>query len=52
MDAQSIAQSVREAMWRGDHVLLAPPFIIADGEIDTLVERLRRAVDLATGAAG
>ncbi len=31
----------------GDHVLLAPPFIITDDELDLLVERLQRAVDLA-----
>ena len=30
---------------RGDHVLLAPPFIITDDEIDLLVERLAIAVD-------
>jgi len=33
----------------GDHVLLAPPFIIADAELDALVERLKRAIDNATG---
>jgi adenosylmethionine-8-amino-7-oxononanoate aminotransferase len=31
----------------GDHVLLAPPFIVNDDELDTLVERLRDAVDAA-----
>jgi adenosylmethionine-8-amino-7-oxononanoate aminotransferase len=30
---------------QGDHVLLAPPFIITDEEIDVLVERLQQAVD-------
>ena len=30
---------------RGDHVLLAPPFIISDDELDLLVERLVEAVD-------
>jgi len=30
---------------RGDHVLLAPPFIISDDELDQLVERLVGAVD-------
>jgi len=30
---------------RGDHVLLAPPFIISDDELDLLIERLVRAVD-------
>ena len=27
---------------RGDHVLLAPPFIVTDDELDLLVERLHR----------
>jgi adenosylmethionine-8-amino-7-oxononanoate aminotransferase len=31
----------------GDHVLLAPPFIVSDDELDTLVTRLRDAVDAA-----
>lgn len=31
----------------GDHVLLAPPFIISDGEIGELCERLSTAVELA-----
>jgi adenosylmethionine-8-amino-7-oxononanoate aminotransferase len=35
---------------RGDHVLLAPPYIVEDGEIDEIVERLGEAVDAATGA--
>ncbi len=30
---------------RGDHVLLAPPFIVDGGTIDTIVERLGEAVD-------
>jgi adenosylmethionine-8-amino-7-oxononanoate aminotransferase len=34
----------------GDHVLLAPPFIISDGELDLLVERLREAIDRAVRA--
>jgi hypothetical protein len=33
---------------RGDHVLLAPPFIIDSGAIDTIVERLGDAIDAAT----
>ena len=38
---------------RGDHVLLAPPFIVSDDEIDLLVERLVEAVDTAiAGASG
>jgi adenosylmethionine-8-amino-7-oxononanoate aminotransferase len=31
----------------GDHVLLAPPFIATEGDIDTIVERLGDAVDAA-----
>ncbi|HEY0439133.1 MAG TPA: aminotransferase class III-fold pyridoxal phosphate-dependent enzyme, partial [Xanthobacteraceae bacterium] len=34
----------------GDHVLLAPPFIIDAQEIDTVVERLGDAVDAAMPA--
>ena len=32
---------------RGDHVLLAPPFICRERDIDTIVERLGDAVDAA-----
>jgi adenosylmethionine-8-amino-7-oxononanoate aminotransferase len=32
---------------RGDHVLLAPPFIVNDAELDAIVDRLRQAVDAA-----
>ncbi|MEW5879952.1 MAG: aspartate aminotransferase family protein [Pseudomonadota bacterium] len=32
---------------RGDHVLLAPPFIVTDEELDLLIERLVEAVDVA-----
>lgn len=32
----------------GDHVLLAPPFICTDRDLDLIVERLARAIDLAT----
>jgi adenosylmethionine-8-amino-7-oxononanoate aminotransferase len=35
----------------GDHVLLAPPFMIGDGELQLLVERLWQAIDAATRAA-
>jgi adenosylmethionine-8-amino-7-oxononanoate aminotransferase len=31
----------------GDHVLLAPPFIISDDELDQLTERLAGAIDAA-----
>ncbi|MBV8104389.1 MAG: aspartate aminotransferase family protein [Hyphomicrobiales bacterium] len=33
----------------GDHVLLAPPFIVNAGQIETIVERLGEAVDAALG---
>jgi adenosylmethionine-8-amino-7-oxononanoate aminotransferase len=33
----------------GDHVLIAPPFIISAEEIDTIVDRLGDAVNAATG---
>jgi adenosylmethionine-8-amino-7-oxononanoate aminotransferase len=36
---------------RGDHVLLAPPFIVSDAELDLLVERLAGAVEVAIAAA-
>jgi adenosylmethionine-8-amino-7-oxononanoate aminotransferase len=36
---------------RGDHVLLAPPFIIDNTAIDTVVERLGDAIDAATSAS-
>jgi adenosylmethionine-8-amino-7-oxononanoate aminotransferase len=32
---------------RGDHVLLAPPFTVSDGELDAIVERLAQALDAA-----
>jgi len=37
---------------RGDHVLLAPPFIVDAAAIDTIVERLGEAIDAATAAIG
>lgn len=58
------AQIKREAMARGlmvypmggtidgrhgDHVLIAPPFIITDDELDQLVARLAEAIDAAIG---
>jgi adenosylmethionine-8-amino-7-oxononanoate aminotransferase len=36
---------------RGDHVLLAPPFIVDRATVDTIVERLGEAVDAAIAAA-
>jgi hypothetical protein len=35
---------------RGDHVLLAPPFILDAAAVDTIVERLGEAVDAAVSA--
>jgi adenosylmethionine-8-amino-7-oxononanoate aminotransferase len=34
---------------RGDHVLLAPPFIVDEAAVDMIVERLGDAVDAAVG---
>ena len=36
---------------RGDHILLAPPYIIENGQLDTIAERLGDAVDAATASA-
>jgi adenosylmethionine-8-amino-7-oxononanoate aminotransferase len=35
---------------RGDHVLIAPPFIIDAATVDTIVERLGEAIDAAVAA--
>lgn len=35
---------------RGDHVLLAPPFIVDEGTIGAIVERLGDAIDAAIGS--
>jgi adenosylmethionine-8-amino-7-oxononanoate aminotransferase len=35
---------------RGDHVLLAPPFIVNAGQVDLIVERLGDAVDAAVAS--
>jgi adenosylmethionine-8-amino-7-oxononanoate aminotransferase len=35
---------------RGDHVLLAPPFIATEAELDQVVERLAAAIESGTGA--
>ena len=37
---------------RGDHVLLAPPYIATSGDIDMIVERLGAAVDSALKDVG
>jgi adenosylmethionine-8-amino-7-oxononanoate aminotransferase len=36
----------------GDHVLLAPPFIVDDAQLDLIVQRLARAVDAALASLG
>jgi adenosylmethionine-8-amino-7-oxononanoate aminotransferase len=33
---------------RGDHVLIAPPYIVTDGEVDRIVGLLGEAVDAVT----
>ena len=35
----------------GDHVLLAPPFIVTDDDLDLIVERLKAAVEASIAAA-
>jgi len=35
---------------RGDHVLLAPPFIIDEAQLDELVEKLARALEATLSA--
>ncbi len=37
---------------RGSHILLAPPFIINDGHVDEIIDKLGAAVDGALRAAG
>ena len=37
---------------RGDHVLIAPPFIVDDGAVDVIVERLGEAIDASTRQIG
>ena len=37
---------------RGDHVLLAPPFIATRAELDTIVERLAGAIEAALASGG
>jgi adenosylmethionine-8-amino-7-oxononanoate aminotransferase len=45
------ARIKREAMARGDHVMLAPPFIVDAAAVDTIVERLGDSVDAALAGA-
>lgn len=35
----------------GDHVLLAPPFIVSDDDLDRIVQRLQAAIDAALASA-
>jgi adenosylmethionine-8-amino-7-oxononanoate aminotransferase len=43
----------RHGRWRrGDHVLLAPPFIVDASLVDTIMERLGDAIDAATVKTG
>ena len=35
---------------KGDHILLAPPFIIESDAVDTIVDGLGLAIDAAVGA--
>jgi adenosylmethionine-8-amino-7-oxononanoate aminotransferase len=36
---------------RGDHVLLAPPFIVSEADIDVIVDRLAGSIDTVLQAA-
>jgi adenosylmethionine-8-amino-7-oxononanoate aminotransferase len=36
---------------RGDHVVLAPPFILADGQVDEIVDKLARSLESAIAGA-
>jgi adenosylmethionine-8-amino-7-oxononanoate aminotransferase len=37
--------------WRGDHLLLAPPFIVTDDQLEQIVERLDQAIGAAVETA-
>lgn len=37
---------------RGDHILLAPPFIVAESHLEEIVERLAESVDTAIASLG
>jgi adenosylmethionine-8-amino-7-oxononanoate aminotransferase len=37
---------------RGDHVLLAPPFIVTPEQLDELTDKLGKSVDAALAEAG
>jgi adenosylmethionine-8-amino-7-oxononanoate aminotransferase len=36
---------------RGDHVLLAPPFIVTESQLDEMTEKLGHALDAAIAAS-
>jgi adenosylmethionine-8-amino-7-oxononanoate aminotransferase len=36
----------------GDHVVLAPPFIVSEGDVDMIVDRLGQAVDEVLKSVG
>ena len=36
---------------RGDHVVLAPPFIAEESHLDEIVDRLAQSIDAAIAAA-
>jgi adenosylmethionine-8-amino-7-oxononanoate aminotransferase len=36
--------------FQGDHVIVAPPYIVGAADIDTIVDRLGAAVDAAVSA--
>jgi adenosylmethionine-8-amino-7-oxononanoate aminotransferase len=36
---------------QGDHLLLAPPFIVTEAELETIVQRLGDAIEAALGEA-
>jgi len=38
--------------WAGDHLLLAPPFVIEESELDTIASELGRALGSLRGGAG
>ena len=41
----------RSTAARGDHALIAPPFIVTEGDVDEIVCRFATAVDRAIAAA-
>jgi adenosylmethionine-8-amino-7-oxononanoate aminotransferase len=35
---------------RGDHLMVAPPYVVSEGEIDLIVETLRLAIQQVSAA--